>query len=116
MKSNPLSNYLRMYRRRSGLSQDEVAFLLGTICGTSVSRHEHDDRIPMLGTALSYELIFGTPARELYPTEYKRIEKIVKTRARKLLFRLQQQPDDARRVRKILSLKTILKEGKKQAS
>ena len=36
-----LENYLRTYRRRAGLSQDEMAFLLGTKSGTKVSRYEH---------------------------------------------------------------------------
>ena len=109
MTSKPLGNYLRMHRRRSGLSQDEVAFLLGAMYGTTVSRHEHDWRTPKLGTAFAYELIFGTPARQLYPKEYERIEKIVKTRARKMMVRMKYQPDDVRRARKIALLERILR-------
>jgi DNA-binding XRE family transcriptional regulator len=60
-----LKTYLRTYRRRTGLSQDEVAWLLGNTCGTSVSRHELGWRMPTLETALAYETILDAPVREL---------------------------------------------------
>ena len=43
-----LENYLRTYRKRSNLSQDEVAFLLGCRGGTKVSRYERHARKPNL--------------------------------------------------------------------
>jgi DNA-binding XRE family transcriptional regulator len=97
-----------MYRRRSGLSQDEVAFLLGAMYGTTVSRHEHDWRTPTLAAALAYELIFGTPARHLYPKEFERIEKIVQSRARKMMARMRYQPAGVRRALRVALLKRIL--------
>jgi len=36
--SHKLQNYLRTYRKRNSLSQDEMAFLLGCQSGTKVSR------------------------------------------------------------------------------
>ena len=41
-----LHNYLRTYRKRAGLSQAEVAFLLGCHSGAKVSRYEHAARRP----------------------------------------------------------------------
>ena len=51
MKSS-LSNYIRTHRRRVFLSQEELAFLLGHSAGTTVVRHETDERVPKLDTAL----------------------------------------------------------------
>ncbi len=39
MTSHKLANYLRAYRKRSGLSQSEVAYLLGCKNGAQVSRY-----------------------------------------------------------------------------
>src|SRR5881227_3237850 len=49
-----LPNYIRTYRKRSCLTQDEVAFLLGSKSGASVSRHERFKQTPDLQTLLAY--------------------------------------------------------------
>ena len=61
-----LPNYLRTHRKRAGLSQDEVAFLLGCRSGAKVSRYERLARRLSLETAFAYEALFGVPARELF--------------------------------------------------
>ena len=61
-----LENYLRTYRRKSGLTQQEVGFLLGRETGAQVSRYEKRHRLPPLETALAYEEIFGVPVSELF--------------------------------------------------
>lgn len=83
-----LSNYLRTIRMRSGLSQDEVAFLLGITGGTEVSRHEMFRRIPTLKNALAYEAIFGVPVRELFAGEFRKVEAEIKARAMELAHRI----------------------------
>jgi transcriptional regulator with XRE-family HTH domain len=88
MPGTPLSNYLRTFRKRSGLSQDDVAFLLGVQSGAEVSRHETFKRIPTLKTALSYEAIFGVPVRELFAGEFQKVEAEIKARAEELARRI----------------------------
>lgn len=73
MASHSLQNYLRMYRKRAGLSQDEVAFLLGVKSGAKVSRYERRRRVPPLETALAYEAIFRIPVRELFLGTYEQV-------------------------------------------
>jgi transcriptional regulator with XRE-family HTH domain len=60
-----LDNYLRSSRRGAGLSQDEMAYLLGVRTGVVASRYERFKRRPALETALTYEAIFRTPHAEL---------------------------------------------------
>ena len=48
----PLHSYLKTYRKQSGLTHEEIAFLVGGMAGTSFSRHETGRRLPMLRTAL----------------------------------------------------------------
>ena len=60
-----LSNYLRVHRRRSGLTQAELEWLLGA-SGGSVSLHERFENSPVLDTAISYEIVFRTPVSEIF--------------------------------------------------
>lgn len=86
--AHKLDNYLRMYRRRSGLYQDEVAFLVGGESGTLVSRHERGARRPTLEMALAYEAALGVPARELFAGMYQKVEQRIAKRARVLARKL----------------------------
>jgi transcriptional regulator with XRE-family HTH domain len=83
-----LENYLRTHRRQAGLSQDQMAYLLGARDGTKISRYERFARTPTLETALAYEAILGTPVRELFAGAYARAERTALRRARLLKKRL----------------------------
>ncbi len=76
-----IHNYLRRYRKQSGLTQEEVAFLLGCQCGAKVSRYENLAREPSLATAFACQAIYRVPAHEIFPGIYTVVEKQVKRRA-----------------------------------
>ena len=84
-------SYLRTHRKRGGLTQDEMAFLLGCQSGTKISRFERLARRPNLKTALACQVIFGVPAHELFPGVFAEVEKTVAERARLLLEQLRAQ-------------------------
>lgn len=84
-------SYLRTHRKRGGLTQDEMAFLLGCQSGTKISRFERLARQPNLKTALACQVILGVPAHELFPGMFAEVEKTVAERARQLSSRLQAQ-------------------------
>ena len=84
MASPQLSNYLRAHRKRLGLSQKEVAYLLGAESGAKVCRYERFARDPGLETALAYEALFQKPVSELLAGLYQKIEKQVAARAKAL--------------------------------
>src|SRR5690242_17667076 len=81
MSMVPLKSYLRTYRKRAGLTNDEMAFLAGSMSGTSVTRHENARRLPLLRTALIYELILRVPVRSLYEGLLFETMTMVRTRA-----------------------------------
>jgi DNA-binding XRE family transcriptional regulator len=62
---SPLDNYLRAHRRKSGLTQKELAFLVGRDVA-SIHRHEQKHGLPTLRTALAYCLILGVPIDKLF--------------------------------------------------
>lgn len=100
MISSPLQNYVRANRKRLVLSQDEVAFLLGTESGTKVSRHENFSRVPSLEMALAYEAIFQRPTREIFGGLYQRIEGEVAARAKRFIERIEHRRPTRRNVHK----------------
>ncbi len=87
-----LSSYVRMFRKRSGLAQHEVAVLLGCKHGSKVSRYERGERRPALATIIAYELVFHANLRALFAGEFARIAPEVKRRAQKLSRHLDAQP------------------------
>ena len=105
--AHKLQNYLRTHRRRVGLSQDEVAFLLGGQSGTRVSRYERFTRNPSLETILAYEMILGTRARELFAGVFQKVELRTIRRAHLLAEKLKDTKQDYRIVRKLEKLEGI---------
>lgn len=108
MPRAPLPNYLRTYRKSAGLTQAEVAFLLG--CGTTgqVCRYEHFTRRPSLQTALAYEAIFRTPIRTLLGGEFRKAEKRLRQRAKHLIANLSKLPPMAATLRKLAILRRLV--------
>lgn len=100
MSSPQFPNYLIANRKRLALSQEEVAFLLGTETGEKVCRHERFLQVPDLETALAYEAIFQRSARELFGGLFRRIEKEVAARAKILTTRPDRRKPNQRSVRK----------------
>ena len=84
MTSPQLPNYLRSNRKRLALSQEEVAFLLGSESATTVCRYERFLRNPSLETALAYEAMFKRSVSELFPGLYQKAEQEVAARAKAL--------------------------------
>ncbi len=83
-----LENYLKSYKKRSGLTQREVAFLLGCDNGAQVSRYEKRRRVPPLGTALACEAVFGVPVAMLFAGLSDRVGKTIQKRLLELRSRL----------------------------
>jgi hypothetical protein len=82
MASDQLPNHLLSHRKRSSLSQGEVAFLLGVQSGAKVCRHERFTRDTDLQTALAYEVIYQRPVSELFPGLVEQIQRDVRARAK----------------------------------
>ena len=100
MTSPQLPNYIRANRKRLALSQDEVAFLLGTENGTKVCRYEQFVRMPSLETALGCEAIFKRSVSELFPGLYQKVEQKVAARAKTLVERTRRDKSNQRAARK----------------
>lgn len=94
MSKASLHTYLRTHRKRSGLSQREIASLIDAGSRTTVSRHEDALRGLTLANAFAYEALFGVPASGLFPGEYEKARSLIETRALGLLGELVRSGDD----------------------
>jgi transcriptional regulator with XRE-family HTH domain len=90
-KKKPIC-YLRSYRRRWGLSQKELAYLLGSKSDAVISRIEKKLRPPSLRVMIGCFIIFGTSAVELFPGISKGVEVDVMARVWELYERIQGSP------------------------
>jgi len=59
-------NYLKIHRRKCGLSQRELGLLVGYVNEGQVRRHEGSRSTPPLLIALGYEFIFETPVSAIF--------------------------------------------------
>jgi transcriptional regulator with XRE-family HTH domain len=107
MATSRLDNYLRSARRRTALSQDEVAFLLGTQSGSKVSRYERGVREPGIDAAFAFEIIYLEALRELYAGRFDRLERVIAKRAKLLAERLREKRSSKTIARKIDLLSEI---------
>jgi transcriptional regulator with XRE-family HTH domain len=89
--SKRLQNYIRTFRKRAGLSQKEVAFLLGCRSGSKVSRYERFSRQPTLLNAFACEVLFDMPLHELFAGTYGEAVARVRKRARALRVKMEKQ-------------------------
>jgi DNA-binding XRE family transcriptional regulator len=90
MNHSRLASYRRSYRKRSGLSQREIAHLLGYPDQGPVSRHERLCCVPPLMIALSYQAIFRVPISDLFPGAYETAKQAIEERLAKMESTLQQ--------------------------
>jgi DNA-binding XRE family transcriptional regulator len=81
--------YLRTFRRRAGLTQLELAFLIGIKNATVISRIEGLKRPPRLEWAVALAALFGTRAGELFPGLFSQAHDDLLCRTRELYEELQ---------------------------
>ena len=107
MRICKFSNYLKTYRKRSHLTQHEMAFLLGDKSAAKISRYENIVRSPKLKALLSYSIVFGISITEIFAEESREISKATRERAQSLLDKFSEKPSNPIMARKISFLKTL---------
>lgn len=101
------TNRLKMHRRRAGFSQGDVAYLLGSSCGSRLSRYERGHRLPTLLAALRIEALYRTPIREIFHGAAASARDAVAGRARELAGTLDRTRPCPLRSRKLEALRAV---------
>lgn len=92
MRKRPHS-FVRAHRRRWGLTQEELATLLGVESSTTVSRIERSVRTPTAPMLIACSILFGLPHAELFASLYEGVEEVVANAAKGLYDRLEEKAD-----------------------
>lgn len=108
-KPHILENYLRTYRRKAGLTQKELAHLMGAETHAYISRHERGVRMPDIRTIFAYARIFRVRPEKLFPALAERISADVASRAAALLEEIEREENpSARTIQKRSHLESLL--------
>lgn len=105
-----LNNYIEMYRRRSALSQTELAVLIGADGPGPISRMEKGDRIPTLEELLALEVICEQPIQKLFAGVAEGVSDNLAVRAAALLEGTSDARPDARLARKLEVLSRLARQ------
>ena len=76
-------NYLKLYRRKMGFTQKEVAYLLGLKSSTAISNYENNKKMPSLLNLLKLEIVLRTPVAFLYRDHYVEIKEQIRNKEEK---------------------------------
>jgi len=77
-ESAKIPNSLRLYRRKNGLSQKDIARLLGYKSSTAVSSYEQGTKSPHLLNLLKLEIINRVPVAYLYWDCYRTLRQEIR--------------------------------------
>jgi transcriptional regulator with XRE-family HTH domain len=89
MATRRLPNYLRTYRKHSGLSQSDVSFLIRLKDKSELSRYERNLRQPSLRVALACQELYGVSVSDLFVGFSDSVAKDTRHQMKKLQSRLQ---------------------------
>ncbi len=106
--SRKLKSYLRTCRLKSGLTQQDLAFLLELKNSSNISRAEKDGVHLPAHILLSYCVIFDVSPAELVPGLLNDIEKTVVTRAKALQKELESNDLTPATLERISFLKKLI--------
>lgn len=99
---------MRLLRRRLGLSQRELAFVLGYDTDSQVSRIENGSRTPQLVEVLVIELVFGVPAVTVFPEVRHAIGRRIRRRLKLVLADTIASAPDPRVAYKVEQIQRVL--------
>jgi transcriptional regulator with XRE-family HTH domain len=89
-------NYVRTYRKRSSLGQQDVAFLLGCKNRANVCRYEQGHRLPSLRTALALAIILDVSLATLFSATQHEVQRTIAERITMLRSEIEEKHDPGR--------------------
>jgi transcriptional regulator with XRE-family HTH domain len=93
-------NYLRTYRKKFGLTQRQLSFLLGLNSGCRISILENGRRFPNIREIIIFSKLFDRPLSALWPWWIAEYENVLDLRISKLVDDLQRSQVRSNRKRR----------------
>lgn len=101
-------NYLRWYRNKSQLTQDDLIFILDVKDKSLVSRWEQGERKPDIFTLLGYHLLFEIPIEVLFGRQKATLIPLIRERIELRIQQLKANKPDGRALKRIDYLNHLL--------
>jgi transcriptional regulator with XRE-family HTH domain len=92
-----MGSRLRYHRKKAGLSQNELAQIVGSVGHRQVAKHENFRSSPSIIAAIGYEVALKVSIAELFPGLYETIEQGIERRLSEMERRLEQSVPKGRR-------------------
>lgn len=105
---NPTHHDLRSYRKKTCLTQHDVADLLGNKDVSQISRYETSPMSPQLEICMLYHLLFDVPLSNFFPAQKEAIRKRLLVRLPNIIDELRCLPVHPETEKKIKFLLNIL--------
>ena len=93
MATRRLLNYLKTYRKHSGLSQSDISFLIRLNDKSEFSRYERGVRQPSLRTALACQELYGVAVSDLFAGLSDIVARDTRHQMKKLQSRLHEKSE-----------------------
>jgi transcriptional regulator with XRE-family HTH domain len=90
---SPPINFLRIYRKRSPLTQADIAFLMKLSDYSNISRYEKGQRSPSMEFLLVYHILFATSIESFFEPQSEIIRSGLLERIEALIIDLKNQSD-----------------------
>jgi transcriptional regulator with XRE-family HTH domain len=101
-------NHLRIVRKRSRLTQLDIAFLLELSDYANVSRWEQGNRLPNIEALVAYHLLFDVPIEDLFERQKRDLAQSLCKRIALRLQSLTNQKQDRKTISRITFLNAAL--------
>lgn len=105
---SPPINFLRLYRKRSPLTQSDIAYLLELPDDSNISRYEKGQREPGIGFLLVYHLLFDTTIESFFEYQSAEVKSSLVKRIESLNIELRKEPSNAKHISKIKFLEQVI--------
>ncbi len=83
-------NYLKLYRKKSPLTQSDIAFLLELPDYSNISRYENGQRVPNIDLLITYHYLFKTPIESFFKLQSNEMLISLKQRIELLIKELEE--------------------------
>jgi len=102
-------NFLRLYRKRSSLSQKDIAFLMRLSDYSKISRYEKGQRTPSIELLLVYHHLFDTSIKSFFESYSESIELSLAEQIKYLIGDLKKKDNIPKNISRIRFLEQVLR-------
>lgn len=103
-----LPNYLRVYRRKTPLTQSDIAFLLNLQDYSNISRYENGKRVPSIDLLIMYHFLFRVPIEKFFEEKSLSLTSNLKERIKDLIAKLESDPGIPNNLERVKYLQNVL--------